>query len=301
MPIHHETFLNDEHKPPMSPRDKSTFTLVRQGSADRQKKQPIFLKRVVSLDSINKSLKRTFAPSRQSDRKLLVENVVKCVRDINFGTAVEAHSSKGCYLAGSADKQGHNVSIQLFKFGQPAEKANFSTYSEGVLTACRFDPHGIHIGGADSRGDIHLWKFDNEPAENAFMSFRQCHTGPINDFLFVDSSTVVATAGISPQKQNVSLWDALMPAEKSRVMSFKIGDEGIGSLAHSPRHNVLIAGGKKGCLYVLDIRQGKLLNTIECHNDSVKCLAIKSYTDKLVSGSSRGEIKVFRFYSDVGS
>lgn len=43
------------------------------------------------------------------------------------------------------------------------------------------------------------------------------HTKTTNDIVFLDSSTLLATCGISTDHQNVAIWDTLMPISRSLI------------------------------------------------------------------------------------
>lgn len=45
----------------------------------------------------------------------------------------------------------------------------------------------------------------------------QCHSKQTSDFVFVSSSSLIATAGHSSEGKNVCLWDTLLPKAKARV------------------------------------------------------------------------------------
>ena len=66
------------------------------------------------------------------------------------------------------------------------------------------------------------------------------------DFAFLNSGSVVATAGISNDQRNICIWDTLLPSHRSLVTSFLCHESGATSLIYSPRHQLLISGGKKG-------------------------------------------------------
>ena len=197
-------------------------------------------------------------------------------------------------MAGKGDNTTPTVNVQLYQFNQPQELVEYTAESEGKLVKCHFDPYGAKFGAGDTRGTLHIWKFDaNASSLKPCISLRQCHEGAINDFTFLNSSSIVATAGMSSANLNVSIWDTLLPESKSRVKSFQIGESGISSLLFSPRHSLLIAGGKKGKIYVMDMRQNlSLVNSFTAHDSLVKSIAINSETNSLVSGSVKGEIKV---------
>lgn len=50
----------------------------------------------------------------------------------------------------------------------------------------------------------------------------KCHNKGTNDFVFVGSSSLFATAGQSSDNFNVCLWDTLLPKNKALVKGSKI-------------------------------------------------------------------------------
>ena len=142
---------------------------------------------------------------------------------------------------------------------------------------------------------MHILKFDSTASTIApSITLRQCHEGAVNDVAFVNSSSIIATAGMSSVEMNVSVWDTLLPAGIGRVQSFSIGEAGISTLVYSARYNLLIAGGKKGKIFVMDVRKTiSLVNSFDAHESMVRSMAINPTNGTLVSGSTKGDIKIW--------
>ena len=80
------------------------------------------------------------------------------------------------------------------------------------------------------------------------------------------------------------------------ILAFLIGESGISSLAYCSAQNLLIAGGKKGNIFVIDLRKGmNLVNSFSAHENSVKSVAIDNERSILYSGSTRSDIKVLTY------
>jgi len=84
-----------------------------------------------------------------------------------------------------------------------------------------------------------------------------------------------------------------MPTERNLVCSFQIHESGASSLLYSPRHQILISGGKKGDIAILDVRQQKLMETVKAHNLNVRSLSLDPHEDFIISGSNEGNVKAF--------
>ena len=100
---------------------------------------------------------------------------------------------------------------------------------------------------------------------------------------------------------------ALAPIKKQSYwfhrinVAFQVGEAGMTTLLYSARHNLLIAGGKKGFIYVMDMRKNlQVVNSFVAHEDSVKSIAINEENNTMLSGSGTGEIKVFFSNVDLG-
>ena len=100
----------------------------------------------------------------------------------------------------------------------------------------------------------------------------------------------------------------MLPPDKSMVSGFSCHDSGASSLVYSPRHQLLVSGGKKGdigigtifylfesdpSLVVFDIRMQKELETIKAHTMNVKSLDLDPLEDFFISGSNEGNVKAF--------
>lgn len=122
-----------------------------------------------------------------------------------------------------------------------------------------------------------------------------CHDKIARDFAFLGSSSVLATTGSSGDGKNLAIWDALLPKHKAQTQSYKVHDRGGGySLAFSKKHQLLVSGGRNGEICIFDIRQPKLLHTIQAHEMHVRSLYIDEVGRTLCSGSGEGDMKVKR-------
>lgn len=111
------------------------------------------------------------------------------------------------------------------------------TYAK--VNRLRFNSQGNKFGAADGDGHVALWTLRlgggsvphrpffvrlqfNCPATKANMNLiifqsHQCHNKGTSDFVFLGSSSVLATTGNSSESRNVVLWDTLMPQRKAVI------------------------------------------------------------------------------------
>jgi hypothetical protein len=173
-----------------------------------------------SIDSVNRVIRRAFQSTRHNFEPLVAgDKGLRISRPIQFATAIEPHPNLNFFLVGSGNNSSPQVQAHLYQFELEPKLVTYTAPSEGHLTRIRFDPYGSKFGGADSRGNLFIWKFDASlPSLKQCISLGQFHTS-IADFTFLDSSSVLATVGASAHHMNVAIWDTLMPPSKSRVQS----------------------------------------------------------------------------------
>lgn len=75
--------------------------------------------------------------------------------------------------------------------------------------------------------------------------------------------------------------------------AFCCHDSGATVLAMAPRHQLLITGGKKGWISILDLPHKHQRQSFQAHESPVKALAVDPTEDCFISGSSEGNIRVF--------
>ncbi|KAF9585501.1 regulator of (H+)-ATPase in vacuolar membrane [Lunasporangiospora selenospora] len=219
-----------------------------------------------------------------------VDNIV--VRTDVIATCSECHPIFPLYLT------GHNPSLSypcvtLWQFGQPKELNNY-TGTSAKITKVHFDSFGQKFGATDVKGDLHLWRFDSHTEGSKPFQSLHCHDKIARDFAFLGSSSVLATTGTSGDDRNLAIWDALLPKDKALSQSYKVHERGGGySLAFSKRHQLLVSGGRNGEICIFDIRQPKLLHTIQAHEMHVRSLYIDEAGRTLCSGSGEGDMKVW--------
>lgn len=100
------------------------------------------------------------------------------------------------------------------------------------------------------------------------------------------------TAGHSTDHKNVVLWDTLMPTKKCMVSSFSCHETGASSIVYAPLNQIIITGGKKGEIFIFDIRQQVQRDKFQAHEGAIKCIALDPSEEFFATGSSEGDIKV---------
>lgn len=75
--------------------------------------------------------------------------------------------------------------------------------------------------------------------------------------------------------------------------AFCCHDSGATVLAMAPRHQLLITGGKKGWISILDLPYRHQRQSFQAHDSPVKALEVDPTEDCFISGSSEGNIRVF--------
>lgn len=139
------------------------------------------------------------------------------------------------------------------------------------------------------------------------------HNKTTNDFTFLDSSTILATCGLSTDQQNVAIWDTLMPPTRANItckidgstidqssvlsvrLAFTCHESGGGAgqcLVYSPTYQLLISGGKRGDIAIFDLRQRKRLANSQAHESHLKALCLDPLEKFYITGSTEGNIKV---------
>ncbi|KAF9114391.1 regulator of (H+)-ATPase in vacuolar membrane [Mortierella sp. AM989] len=217
------------------------------------------------------------------------DNIV--VRTDVVATCSESHPIFPLYLT------GHNPALEypcvsLWQFGQPKE-LNIYSGTSAKVTRVHFDSYGQKFGATDVKGDMHLWRFDSNTVGSKPFLTLNCHDKIARDFTFLGSSSVVATTGTSGDGKNLAIWDTLLPKEKAQTQAYKVHGHGGYSLAFSKRHQLLVSGGRDGEICIFDIRQPKLLHTIQAHEMHVRSLYIDDAGLTLCSGSGEGDMKVW--------
>jgi len=200
-----------------------------------------------------------------------------------------AHPIFPHYLAGNNDG-----AIRIYEYGhsQPLQEPR----SAGMAprpTRLQFNSQGNKFGVTDIEGNLTLFQVGfGTNATKPYLNM-MCHNKSANDFVFISSSSFLASAGHSSDGMNVGLWDTLLPPRSALIQSFHCHEYGSTSLLYAPQHQLLVAGGKKGDVCIFDVRQRKQLHTFIVHDSSVRCMALDPCEEFFVTGSAEGDIKVW--------
>ncbi|KAM6930538.1 LOW QUALITY PROTEIN: dmX-like protein 1 [Xenentodon cancila] len=209
-------------------------------------------------------------------------------RNINNVRRMTSHPTLPYYLTGAQDG-----SVRMFEWGHSQQIICFRSPGNSRVTRIRFNHQGNKFGIVDADGGLSLWQTNmsgNTPKPYLTL---QCHNKTAHDFVFVGSSSLIATAGLSSDNRNVCLWDTLVTPANSLVHAFYCHESGATVLTIAPRQQLLITGGRKGWISVLELPHRHQRQSFQAHDSPVKALAVDPTEDCFISGSAEGNIKVW--------
>ncbi|NWS21003.1 DMXL1 protein, partial [Pachyramphus minor] len=212
---------------------------------------------------------------------------------INNVRRMASHPTLPYYLTGAQDG-----SVRMFEWGHAQQITCFRSGGNSRVTRMRFNYQGNKFGIVDADGYISLYQTNwkccplTGTSPKPYLMW-QCHNKTANDFVFVSSSSLIATAGLSSDSRNICLWDTLVSPTNSLVHAFVCHDSGATVLAYAPKHQLLISGGRKGFTCVIDLRQKQQQQLLQSHDSPVKAIAVDPTEEYFVTGSAEGNIKVW--------
>ncbi|NXM65735.1 DMXL1 protein, partial [Serilophus lunatus] len=212
---------------------------------------------------------------------------------INNVRRMASHPTLPYYLTGAQDG-----SVRMFEWGHAQQITCFRSGGNSRVTRMRFNYQGNKFGIVDADGYISLYQTNwkccplTGTSPKPYLTW-QCHNKTANDFVFISSSSLIATAGLSSDNRNICLWDTLVPPTNSLVHAFVCHDSGATVLAYAPKHQLLISGGRKGFTCVIDLRQKQQQQLLQSHDSPVKAIAVDPTEEYFVTGSAEGNIKVW--------
>ncbi|KAF5905311.1 dmX-like protein 1 isoform X1, partial [Clarias magur] len=207
-------------------------------------------------------------------------------RNINNVRRMTSHPTLPYYLTGAQDG-----SVRMFEWGHSQQIICFRSPGNSRVTRIRFNYQGNKFGIVDADGALSLWQTNTSGHTPKPYLTLQCHNKTAHDFVFVGSSSLIATAGLSTDNRNVCLWDTLVMPSHSLVHGFSCHESGATVLALSPKQQLLLSGGRKGWISVLDLTLKLQRQSFQAHDSAVKALAVDTTESCFISGSAEGNIK----------
>ncbi|XP_078252424.1 dmX-like protein 1 isoform X2 [Rhinoraja longicauda] len=211
-------------------------------------------------------------------------------RNMNNARRMASHPTLPYYLTGAQDG-----SVRMFEWGHSHQLACFRPSGNSRITRIRFNHQGNKFGIVDGDGYLSFWQTSPIAlgvTPKPYLTW-QCHNKTANDFVFVSSSTLIATAGQSSDNRNICLWDTLVPQSNSLIHAFTCHESGATVLAYASKQQFLLSGGRKGFICILDLRQGQLRQTFQAHDSPIKAIAVDSAEEYFITGSAEGNMKVW--------
>ncbi|KAM4578772.1 dmX-like protein 1 isoform 1-T1 [Fundulus diaphanus] len=209
-------------------------------------------------------------------------------RNINNVRRMTSHPTLPYYLTGAQDG-----SVRMFEWGHSQQIICFRSPGNSRVTRIRFNHQGNKFGVLDADGGLSLWQTNTSGNTSKPYLTLQCHNKTANDFVFVGSSSLIATAGLSTDNRNVCLWDTLVTPANSLVHTFCCHESGATVLSVAQRRQLLLTGGRKGWITILELPHRHQRQSFQAHDSPVKALAVDATEDCFVSGSAEGNIKVW--------
>ncbi|KAM9251077.1 dmX-like protein 1 isoform 4-T4 [Cariama cristata] len=212
---------------------------------------------------------------------------------INNVRRMASHPTLPYYLTGAQDG-----SVRMFEWGHAQQITCFRSGGNSRVTRMRFNYQGNKFGIVDADGYISFYQTNwkccplTGSSPKPYLTW-QCHNKTANDFVFISSSSLIATAGLSSDNRNICLWDTLVSPTNSLVHAFVCHDSGATVLAYAPKHQLLISGGRKGFTCIIDLRQKQQQQLLQSHDSPVKAIAVDPTEEYFVTGSAEGNIKVW--------
>ncbi|XP_069818776.1 dmX-like protein 1 isoform X1 [Dendropsophus ebraccatus] len=216
--------------------------------------------------------------------------IKKQIKDVR---RMASHPTLPYYLTGAQDG-----SVRMFEWGHAQQITCFRTSGNSRITRLKFNHQGNKFGIVDADGFISLyqtnWKYSAASGSppKPYLTW-QCHNKTANDFVFISSSSLIATAGQSSDSRNICLWDTLVTPANSLVHAFTCHDSGATVMAYAPKNQLLISGGRKGLICLFDLRQRQQRHAFQSHDSAVKAIAIDTTEEYFITGSAEGNIKVW--------
>uniref|UniRef100_A0A670XR66 Dmx like 1 n=1 Tax=Pseudonaja textilis TaxID=8673 RepID=A0A670XR66_PSETE len=214
-------------------------------------------------------------------------------KNLNNVRRMASHPTLPYYLTGAQDG-----SVRMFEWGHSQQLAFFRSGGNSRITRMRFNYQGNKFGIVDGDGHISLYQTNckgcphNGSTPKPYLTW-QCHNKTASDFVFISSSSLIATAGLSTDNRNICLWDTLVGPSCSLVHAFTCHDTGATVLAYAPKHQLLISGGRKGYTCLIDLRQKQQRQFFQSHDSPIKAIAVDPTEEYFVTGSAEGNIKVW--------
>ncbi|XP_068279898.1 dmX-like protein 1 isoform X8 [Nyctibius grandis] len=212
---------------------------------------------------------------------------------INNVRRMASHPTLPYYLTGAQDG-----SVRMFEWGHAQQITCFRSGGNSRVTRMRFNYQGNKFGIVDADGYISLYQTNwkccplTGTSPKPYLTW-QCHNKTANDFVFISSSSLIATAGLSSDNRNICLWDTLVSPTNTLVHAFICHDSGATVLAYAPKHQLLISGGRKGFTCIIDLRQKQQQQLLQSHDSPVKAIAVDPTEEYFVTGSAEGNIKIW--------
>ncbi|MGF1494130.1 MAG: NB-ARC domain-containing protein [Microcoleaceae cyanobacterium] len=169
--------------------------------------------------------------------------------------------------------------------------------SFGNVFSVTFSPNGIYLAAGHSRGDIHLWRIDEQLTFLAQLCGKnrrnlllvgplKCHHYWVNALDFSPDSRRLASGS---QDETLKIWEI----ETKTCLDINSQAGRVWSVAWRPDGQVLASGCENKQVKLWDTKTGKCLKTLSGHNQRVRSVAWSPDGQWLASGGSDCTVRIW--------
>ena len=166
------------------------------------------------------------------------------------------------------------------------------------MASLRISPDCEQFSSLDQGGALCIWRFHSGSDMPLPFTRLQCHTKRGADLCFVDSSVLLATAGLSQASNgagsggSLCLWDVLLPPSQALVASSNAHVDGARCVLHCAADASLWSGGERGEMTIFDLRQRRVREKWSAHTLAVQAMALADERS-CISASADADIKLW--------
>lgn len=235
---------------------------------------------------------------KESNEFLKMGPSKKSTSHFDYSTCITAHPKLPLYVTGN-----NKGKLCVWPFNNLADTTvgnEYYTYHQKNNTSskkltiekCMFSNYGDKLAALNSDGTFFMFNFDMEASHiYPFVKQKSERDLKMRDFDFLNRDTVIAE--VSKRQYALTIYDLLLPDNRNVIHSTReMGGTKLCTLLR--RQQILSFNShKNGAMKIFDIRQNKIMDTIQLVNDEITTVALSKDQQTLITGGKDGVVKIW--------
>nr|XP_022903280.1 protein FAN-like [Onthophagus taurus] len=187
--------------------------------------------------------------------------------------------------------QRHPIEVQIMEFGQVPKQIFHVPHPQRKVGQILLEVDQIQTDSNNCDFDSEWKNIINLEHQTTFSA----HKAPVTSIYSSEDPDKLISVGHDSKLKIFSI------SQNKQIRSANIGSMPLSSCVQLPNLNTIIVGSWDNSIQIYDLDYGRIMQSVEAHEDAVTCMLWSNKLNLLCSGSSDCTIRIWRGFNEYGA